>query len=73
MTTLSAITFVILIGATVGALVTVLAAAMISGRVRQEEEESGGEPSNLIHRSSMLSNALPDSREAAGDEYQQRN
>jgi hypothetical protein len=43
MTTLSAITFVILIGATVGALVTVLAAAMISGRVSQEEEESGGE------------------------------
>lgn len=43
MTTLSAITFAILIGATVGALVTVLAAAIISGRVRQEEEESGGE------------------------------
>jgi len=73
MTTLSAITFAILIGATVGALVTVLAAAIISGRVSQEEEESGGKPSNLIHRSSMLSNALPDSREAAGDEYQQRN
>ena len=40
MTTLSAITFAILIGATVGALVTVLAAAIISGRVSQEEEES---------------------------------
>lgn len=43
MTTLSAITFAILIGATVGALVTVLAAAIISGRVSQGEEESGGE------------------------------
>ena len=40
MTTLSAITFAILIGATVGALVTVLAAAILSGRVSQEEEES---------------------------------
>ena len=37
MTTLSAITFAILIGATVGALVTVLAAAMISGRVSQKQ------------------------------------
>ena len=43
MTTLSAITFAILIGISVGALVTVLAAAIISGRVSQEEEESGGE------------------------------
>lgn len=43
MTTLSILALAAIIGATVGALVTVLAAAMISGRVRQEEEESGGE------------------------------
>jgi len=71
MTTLSFLALAAIIGISVGATVTVLAAAIISGRVSQEEEESGGKPSNLIHRSSMLSNALPDSREAAGDEYQQ--
>lgn len=71
MTTLSIFALAAIIGISVGATVTVLAAAILSARVRQEEEESGGETSSLIHRSSMLSNALPDSREAAGDEYQQ--
>jgi hypothetical protein len=40
MTTLSILALAAIIGISVGATVTVLAAAMISGRVRQEEEES---------------------------------
>ena len=43
MTTLSILALAAIIGISVGATVTVLAAAIISGRVRQEEEESGGE------------------------------